>query len=215
MIEHARQAGGWRSDAAGTGADPSSRARGRPDAQPPRRASRRSPRPRASSRLSSRCRSRRRFEAALGAAGPSSRPARARDLPDQPRQAVQHDLPPLPRRRRARSQRRRTWTARRSTCASPRSTGPTAHTVDITGGAPELQPALPLPRRRSACARGKHVMDRCNLTVLLLPRCADLPEWLAERGVEIVVLAPALPPANTDAQRGDGAFEGRSRRCGG
>jgi radical SAM/Cys-rich protein len=82
----------------------------------------------------------------------------------------------------------------------------TAHTVDITGGAPELNPHFRY--LVDACvARGKHVMDRCNLTVLLLPRFADLPQWFAERGVEVVCSLPHYRPRNTDAQRGEGAFE--------
>jgi radical SAM/Cys-rich protein len=82
----------------------------------------------------------------------------------------------------------------------------TAHTVDLTGGAPELHPEF----RNvvdEAVARGKHVIDRCNLSVLLLPRSEGLPEWLGQRGVEIVASLPHYRKRNTDAQRGDGAFE--------
>jgi radical SAM/Cys-rich protein len=80
-----------------------------------------------------------------------------------------------------------------------------AHTVDITGGAPELNPHFRY--LVDACAgRGKHVIDRCNLTVLLLPRCADLPAWLGERGVEVVSSLPHYRRPGTDAQRGDGTF---------
>lgn len=82
----------------------------------------------------------------------------------------------------------------------------TAHTVDITGGAPELNPHFRY--LVDACvARGKHVIDRCNLTVLLLPTLTDLPQWLAERGVEVVCSLPHYRQRNTDAQRGDGTFE--------
>jgi radical SAM/Cys-rich protein len=56
-------------------------------------------------------------------------------------------------------------------------------------------------------ARGKQVIDRCNLTVLLLPTLTDLPEWLAERGVEVVCSLPHYRRLNTDTQRGDGTFE--------
>jgi radical SAM/Cys-rich protein len=80
-----------------------------------------------------------------------------------------------------------------------------AHTVDITGGAPELNPHFRyLVDECVAC--GKQVIDRCNLTVLLLPRCRDLPEWFAERGVEVVCSLPHFRRRNTDAQRGDGTF---------
>ncbi len=51
------------------------------------------------------------------------------------------------------------------------------------------------------------MIDRCNLTVLLLPRHTDLPQYLAERGVEVVCSLPHFKRRNTDAQRGDGAFE--------
>jgi radical SAM/Cys-rich protein len=82
----------------------------------------------------------------------------------------------------------------------------TAHTVDITGGAPELNPHF--RHLVDQCvARGKHVMDRCNLTALLLPRFADLPEWFAARGVEVICSLPHYRKRNTDAQRGDGTFE--------
>lgn len=81
-----------------------------------------------------------------------------------------------------------------------------AHTVDITGGAPELNPHFRYLVDQCV-ARGKHVIDRCNLTVLLLPRMHDLPEWFAERGVEIVCSLPHYRKLNTDAQRGDGTFE--------
>jgi radical SAM/Cys-rich protein len=80
-----------------------------------------------------------------------------------------------------------------------------AHTVDVTGGAPELNPHFRY--LVDACvARGKHVIDRCNLTVLLLPRFTDLPEWLAARGVEVVCSLPHFRKLNTDRQRGDGTF---------
>lgn len=82
----------------------------------------------------------------------------------------------------------------------------TAHTVDLTGGAPELNPHFRY--LVEACVnRGKHVIDRCNLTVLLLPTMEDLPEWMAARGVEVVCSLPHYRRRNTDAQRGDGTYE--------
>ena len=81
-----------------------------------------------------------------------------------------------------------------------------AHTVDLTGGAPELNPHF-CYLVEQCVVRGKHVIDRCNLTVLLLPTMADLPAWLAERGVEVVCSLPHYRQRNTDAQRGSGAFE--------
>lgn len=81
-----------------------------------------------------------------------------------------------------------------------------AHTVDITGGAPELNPHFRYLVDQCV-ARGKHVIDRCNLTVLLLPPLEDLPQWLAERQVEVVCSLPHYRQRNTDAQRGDGTYE--------
>ena len=81
-----------------------------------------------------------------------------------------------------------------------------AHTIDITGGAPELNPHFRY--LVDACvARGKHVIDRCNLTILTTRRYEDLPEWLAERGVEVVCSLPHYRRMGTDAQRGSGAYE--------
>jgi radical SAM/Cys-rich protein len=82
----------------------------------------------------------------------------------------------------------------------------TADTVDITGGAPELHPDfryLVIESRR----RAKHVIDRCNLSVLLLPRNDGLAQWLGQQGVEVVASLPHYRQRNTDAQRGDGAFQ--------
>jgi radical SAM/Cys-rich protein len=79
-------------------------------------------------------------------------------------------------------------------------------TLDITGGAPELHPAFRDIVRRARAA-GRHVMDRCNLTITQLPRYADLPEFLAEHQVEIIASLPSVAARQTDAQRGDGVFE--------
>ena len=81
-----------------------------------------------------------------------------------------------------------------------------AKTVDITGGAPELNPHFRY-LVDEVLKRGKHVIDRCNLTVLLTGPCRDLPEWFAERGVEIVCSLPHYRKRHTDIQRGDGTFE--------
>ena len=86
-----------------------------------------------------------------------------------------------------------------------------AHTADLTGGAPELHPRF-RDVVQAAFDAGKHVMDRCNLTVLLLPRNAGLVDWLAARNVEIVASLPHYRRPNTDAQRGEGVFE-RSLRA--
>ena len=81
-----------------------------------------------------------------------------------------------------------------------------AHTVDITGGAPEMNPHFEYLVDQ-CIQRGKHVIDRCNLTVLLLPNKTHLPKWLADRGVEIICSLPHYQKTNTDLQRGDGTFD--------
>jgi len=79
-------------------------------------------------------------------------------------------------------------------------------TVDITGGAPELHRRWReiVVRARAA---GKHVMDRCNLTITLLPNYAYLPAFFAEHGVHVVASLPHYRQKSTDTQRGDGVFE--------
>jgi len=78
--------------------------------------------------------------------------------------------------------------------------------LDITGGAPELHPRFREMVSR-ARAVGTHVMDRCNLTILTLPRFDDLPEFLARNRVEIVASLPHFSGRQTDAQRGEGIYE--------
>lgn len=80
-------------------------------------------------------------------------------------------------------------------------------TVDITGGAPELSRSFRYLVQESR-RLGRHVIDRCNLTVLLAPRFADLPRFLAEHEVEIVCSLPHYRRFGTDRQRGAGVFDG-------
>lgn len=78
-------------------------------------------------------------------------------------------------------------------------------TLDITGGAPELNPQF---RRlvSSARALGVRVIDRCNLTILEEPDQADLAAFLASEQVEITASLPCYLEANVDRQRGRGVF---------
>ena len=77
--------------------------------------------------------------------------------------------------------------------------------VDITGGAPELNPHFEY-LVQEARGLGSHVMDRCNLTVFFVPRKERLPEFLAENGVEVVASLPCYLESNVDQQRGRGVF---------
>ncbi len=78
--------------------------------------------------------------------------------------------------------------------------------VDITGGAPELNPNF---RWFVEQVRGLgcHVMDRCNLTVLTLRSQSGLAEFLARNRVEVIASLPYFSADRTDAQRGGGIFE--------
>jgi radical SAM/Cys-rich protein len=82
----------------------------------------------------------------------------------------------------------------------------TIPTVDITGGAPELNPNFRWLVTECR-ARGRHVIDRCNLTVLELASQQDLAEFLADNQVEVVCSLPHYRAPNTDRQRGTGVYE--------
>ncbi|MGB0711991.1 MAG: arsenosugar biosynthesis radical SAM (seleno)protein ArsS [Gammaproteobacteria bacterium] len=85
-----------------------------------------------------------------------------------------------------------------------------ARTLDLTGGAPELNPHF---RELVSAARalGVHVMDRCNLTVLLEPGQEDSARFLARNDVEIVASLPCYLEENVDGQRGAGVYQGSIR----
>ncbi len=79
-------------------------------------------------------------------------------------------------------------------------------TVDITGGAPEMNPHFEwfVKEVRSL---NRHVIDRCNLTILSAPGFTHLPTFLAENQVEVVASLPCYLEDNCDAQRGNGVFK--------
>jgi radical SAM/Cys-rich protein len=82
--------------------------------------------------------------------------------------------------------------------------------LDITGGAPELNPHFRTLVTR-ARAMGVQVMDRCNLTVLEEAGQEDLAAFLAGAAVEVVASMPCYLEANVDRQRGKGVFESSIR----
>jgi radical SAM/Cys-rich protein len=79
-------------------------------------------------------------------------------------------------------------------------------TLDITGGAPELNPHF-RELVESACALGAHVIDRCNLTILEEPGEEGLAEFLAANRVEIIASLPCYTAELVDRQRGKGVYE--------
>lgn len=82
----------------------------------------------------------------------------------------------------------------------------TIHTVDITGGAPELNSHF---RKLVIAARkkGKSVIDRCNLTVLFEPGQEETALFLKEHGVRVVASLPCYSKDNVEKQRGRGVFD--------
>ena len=81
-----------------------------------------------------------------------------------------------------------------------------AHTLDITGGAPELNPNFRY-LVEEAKKLGKHVIVRCNLTVFFENGQSYLPGFYRENEVEVVASLPCYEAEGVDAQRGEGVFE--------
>jgi radical SAM/Cys-rich protein len=80
-------------------------------------------------------------------------------------------------------------------------------TVDITGGAPELNPDFRW-FVEEVSKLGKHIIVRCNLTIILAnKRFYDLPKFFREHRVEVVSSLPSFTRDRTDRQRGDGVFD--------
>ena len=83
---------------------------------------------------------------------------------------------------------------------------PTIHTLDLTGGAPEMNPLfkeLVLEARKSDVT----IIDRCNLTILLEPGFEDMARFLADNEVQIVASLPCYLEENVDGQRGKGVYQ--------
>lgn len=78
-------------------------------------------------------------------------------------------------------------------------------TLDLTGGAPELNPHFRY-LVKGARQLGVKVIDRCNLTILEEPDQKDLARFLAEQQVEITASLPCYLEENVDRQRGQGVF---------
>lgn len=79
-------------------------------------------------------------------------------------------------------------------------------TIDITGGAPEMNPNFRWFVKESVkiC---KNVMVRSNLTIMLEDGYGDLPEFYAANKVTIICSLPHYRAKNSNKQRGEGTFE--------
>ncbi|MDX1351176.1 MAG: arsenosugar biosynthesis radical SAM protein ArsS, partial [Putridiphycobacter sp.] len=82
---------------------------------------------------------------------------------------------------------------------------PSIHTVDLTGGAPEMNPHFKW-LIEELTKRNVEVLVRSNLTILVEGKFKTYPEFLAKHKVTIVSSLPCYTEQNTDAQRGDGVF---------
>lgn len=79
--------------------------------------------------------------------------------------------------------------------------------VDLTGGAPEMNPDFRW-LVEECTKRGKHVMVRCNLTIIEAnEKYADLPDFFGQNAIEVVSSLPSFDKNLTDRQRGDGVFK--------
>jgi len=81
-----------------------------------------------------------------------------------------------------------------------------AKTVDLTGGAPELNPHF-RDFVRHLRDDDISIIDRCNLTILSEPDQSDLAQFLADQKITVIASLPCYTEDNVDAQRGDGVFQ--------
>src|SRR5260370_9093992 len=82
-------------------------------------------------------------------------------------------------------------------------------TVDLTGGAPEMVPDFRyFIEQMKSLQPHRHIIDRCNLTVLLERAYEDLAAFLARNEFEVIASMPCSTPENVNAQRGEAVFEG-------
>ena len=81
---------------------------------------------------------------------------------------------------------------------------PSIKTLDLTGGAPELNPHFRYLVKK-AKELGVHIIDRCNLTILSVQN--DLAEFLAEQRLEVIASLPCYLEENVNKQRGKGVFQ--------
>ena len=78
--------------------------------------------------------------------------------------------------------------------------------LDITGGAPELNPNFRMMVTEASKA-GRRVTVRTNLTIFLEEKMGDLPEFYRDRNVELIASLPYYLEDGVDRVRGGGAFK--------
>ena len=83
-----------------------------------------------------------------------------------------------------------------------------AHTLDLTGGAPEMNPNFRWFVEEAAKAGIKDFIVRSNLTIIRAnKKYYDLPEFFKKHNVHVVSSMPHWTRGKTDKQRGDGVFD--------
>lgn len=82
---------------------------------------------------------------------------------------------------------------------------PQLQTVDLTGGAPEINYGF-RPLVETARRAGKQVMVRTNLTIFFEPGHGDLPDYFARHQVHVIASLPCYLEDNVDRQRGSGTY---------
>ncbi len=92
-------------------------------------------------------------------------------------------------------------------CIDVLKSNPEFKTIDITGGAPEMNPDFRWFVEEIK-KLDRHVIVRCNLTIILAnKKYFDLPQFYKKHQVEVVSSLPFYTPDRTDRQRGNGVFE--------
>ena len=92
-------------------------------------------------------------------------------------------------------------------CIDALKNNPPLRTVDLTGGAPEMNPDFRWFVEEIK-KLGRHVIVRCNLTIILAnKKYYDLPQFFKQHNIEVVSSLPFYTQDRTDRQRGDGVFE--------
>lgn len=92
-------------------------------------------------------------------------------------------------------------------CLNALAKAPQLTTVDMTGGAPEMNPDFRWFVEQLS-GMGRQVIVRCNLTIILAnKKYHDLPQFFKAHGVQVVSSLPYFSASRTDAQRGEGVFE--------
>ena len=94
-------------------------------------------------------------------------------------------------------------------CLDVLKTNPSFKTVDLTGGAPEMNPDFRwFVEEIKKTNPSINIIVRCNLTIIRSnKKYYDLPEFFKQHNIEVVSSLPFYTKDRTDRQRGDGVFE--------